>query len=85
MDDQIVEQRDSSCELIRLLRRLEGEEAVILRTIGGFQFDGGRLVRVDDWLADATDVDVRFPGGASIGFSNITVNLCALISIGVDD
>lgn len=84
MTEELVD-RNARCKLIHILRRLQGEEDVILRTVGGFQFDAGRLVRVEDNLASATDVDVRLPGGDSIELGNVTVNLCAVFSVGVDD
>lgn len=84
MTEELVD-RNVRCKLIHILKRLQGEEDVILRTVGGFQFDTGRLVRVEDNLAFATDVDVRLPGGDSIELGNITINLCALVSVGIDD
>ncbi|MCX7781739.1 MAG: hypothetical protein N2491_12680 [Negativicutes bacterium] len=77
--------RGPRCKLIHILKRLQGEEDVIMRTIGGFQFDEGRLVRVEDCFAVATDVEVRLPGGDSVDVNNITINLCALTSVAVDD
>jgi len=84
MTEELVE-RNSRCKLIHILKRLQGEEDVIMRTVGGFQFDEGRLVRVEDKLAVATDVEVFLPGGDTIDLGNITVNLCAVFSVGVDD
>lgn len=80
-----TETRDITCRLIRIIKRLQGEEDVIMRTVGGFQFDEGRLVRVEDHLATATDVTVFLPGGDEIDLNNVTINLCALTSVGVDD
>ncbi|KYZ77177.1 hypothetical protein AXX12_03325 [Anaerosporomusa subterranea] len=84
MTEELVD-RNARCKLIHILKRLQGEEDVILRTVGGFQFDTGRLVRVEDNLASATDVEVHLPGGDSIDLGNVTVNLCAVTSVGVDD
>lgn len=84
MTEELID-RSSRCKLIHILKRLQGEEDVIMRTVGGFQFDEGRLVRVEDNMAVATDVDVHLPGGGSIDLGNLTVNLCALTSVSVDD
>lgn len=84
MTEEVVD-RNAKCKLIHILKRLQGEDNVIMRTVGGFQFDEGRLVRVEDNLASATDVDVRLPGGGSVDLGNVTINLCALVSVGVDD
>ena len=84
MTEELVD-RNARCKLIHILKRLQGEEDVVMRTVGGFQFDEGRLVRVEDNLASATDVDVRLPGGGSIDLGNVTINLCAIVSVGVDD
>jgi hypothetical protein len=84
MTEELID-RSARCRLIHILKRLQGEEDVIMRTVGGFQFDEGRLVRVDDCLALATDVEVFLPGGDSIDLGNLTVNVCAITSVGVDD
>jgi len=76
--------RDFTCRLIHILRRLEGEEDVNLRTVGGFQFEVDRLVRVEDRLALGSDVEVDLPGGDEIDLGNITINLCAITSVGQD-
>jgi hypothetical protein len=76
--------RSNICHLIHILKRLEGEEDVNIRTVGGFQFEAeGRLARVDDGLALLTGVDVDLPGSAEdIRLSNVTINLCAITSVG---
>ena len=84
MTEELVE-RNARCKLIHILRRLQGEEDVIMRTVGGFQFDQGRLVRVEDHMATASDVEVHLPGGNSICLGNVTINLCSIFSVGVDD
>ncbi len=76
--------RDNTCHLIHILRRLEGEEDVNIRTVGGFQFELGRLVRVEDRLALGSEVEVDLPGGDEICLGNITINLCAITSVGQD-
>lgn len=76
--------RDSTCRLIHILKRLEGEEDVNIRTVGGFQFELERLVRVEDKLALGSDVEVELPGGDDIELGNITINLCAITSVGQD-
>jgi len=76
--------RDFTCRLIHILRRLEGEEDVNIRTVGGFQFELDRLVRVEDRLALGSDVEVDLPGGDEIDLGNITINLCAITSVGQD-
>jgi hypothetical protein len=76
--------RDSTCRLIHILKRLEGEEDVNIRTVGGFQFELGRLVRVEDKLALGSDVEVDLPGGDEIDLGNVTINLCAITSVGQD-
>jgi hypothetical protein len=81
--DELVS-RDGTCRLIHILRRLEGEENINIRTVGGFQFELGRLVRVDDRLAVGTNAEVDLPGGDEIDVSNITINLCAVTSVGED-
>lgn len=83
MSDETVA-RDSTCRLIHILKRLEGEEDVNIRTVGGFQFELGRLVRVEDRLALGSDVEVALPGGDEIDLGNITINLCAITSVGQD-
>ncbi|BBB92737.1 MAG TPA: hypothetical protein PKA28_03085 [Methylomusa anaerophila] len=77
--------RDAICKLTRILRRLQGEEDVNIRTVGGFEFEGGRLVRVEDGLVVLTDVEVDLPGGDEIDLGNVTINLCAITSVGIDD
>jgi hypothetical protein len=76
--------RDITCRLIHILKRLEGEEDVNIRTVGGFQFELERLVRVEDKLALGSDVEVELPGGDEIDLGNITINLCAVTSVGED-
>ncbi|MDU4961423.1 MAG: hypothetical protein E6X17_12305 [Sporomusaceae bacterium] len=83
MTEEVVE-RNARCQLIHTLKRLQGQENVVLRTVGGFQFDAGRIIRICDNLASATDVEVQLPGGDSIALGNITINLCALYAVGVD-
>ncbi len=83
MSDETVA-RDFTCRLIHILRRLEGEEDVNIRTVGGFQFELDRLVRVEDRLALGSDVEVDLPGGDEIDLGNITINLCAITSVGQD-
>ena len=83
MTEEAVE-RNARCKLIHILKRLQGQENIVLRTIGGFQYDAGRLIRVGDNLASATDVEVQLPGGDSIDLGNVTVNLCSLFTVGVD-
>lgn len=83
MSDELAA-RDSICRLICILRRLEGEENINIRTVGGFQFELGRLVRVEDKLALGTNVEVDLPGGDEICVGNITINLCAVTSVGED-
>lgn len=73
-----------SCDLIDLLKNLGSVEEVTIRTLGGFQF-AGRLIAVEDALADLTDAEVLFPGGDEIDFDNLTVNLLGMVSFGVDD
>lgn len=83
MSDELVN-RDFNCRLLHVIRRLEGEEGVNVRTVGQFQFNAeGRLARVEDRLALLTDVAV-FPPGFDYSFqlSNVTINLCAITSIG---
>lgn len=84
MTEQVAS-RDTLCRLIHILRRFEGENDINIRTVGGFQFEAGRLARVDDRLALLTDVDV-FPPGSDDCFhlTNVTVNLCAITSVGQD-
>ncbi|WP_378954922.1 hypothetical protein [Pelosinus sp. sgz500959] len=86
MSDQIVS-RENMRHLVRILKRLEGEREINIRTVGGFQFEAeGRLARVDDGLVLATDVEVFTPGSdEAICFTNITINLCAITSVGEDD
>jgi len=86
VSDQIVS-RDTTCRLIRILKRLQGQRDINIRTVGGFQFEAeGRLARVDDGLALATDVAVYTPGSdEAFHLSNITINLCAVSSVGEDD
>jgi hypothetical protein len=83
MTEELVD-RNARCKLIHILKRLQGQEDVVLRTVGGFQFDAGRLIRVEDSLVSATDVEVQLPGGDSIDLGNVTINLCAVFSVGVD-
>lgn len=83
MSNEVVD-RDFTCRLIRILKRLQGEEDVNIRTVGGFQFELGRLVRVEDSLAVGSDVEVDLPGGDEIHLGNITINLCAVTSVGED-
>ncbi len=83
MSDEMVA-RDSFCRLIHILKRLEGEEDVNIRTVGGFQFELERLVRIEDRLALGSDVEVDLPGGNEIDLGNITINLCAITSVGQD-
>jgi len=83
VSDEFVN-RDFNCRLLQVLRRLEGEEGVTVRTVGQFQFNAeGRLARVEDRLALLTDVAV-FPPGLDYSFrlSNVTINICAITSIG---
>jgi hypothetical protein len=84
MTEELVD-RSGRCRLIHILRRFQGEEDVIVRTVGGFQFDTGRLVRVEDCLAAGTDVEVRLPGGESLELGNVTINLCAITSVSIDN
>lgn len=86
MSDEFVS-RDTTCRLIHILKRLQGERDINIRTVGGFQFEAeGRLARVDDGLALLTDVEVLTPGSDDeFHFSNVTVNLCAITSVGEDD
>lgn len=83
MTEELVE-RSSRCKLFHILKRFQGEDDVVLRTVGGFQFELGRLVRVDDGMAIGTDVDVFLPGGGEIDLGNITINLCAVFSVGIE-
>lgn len=83
MSDELASR--SSCRLIRILKKLEGEEGVNIRTLGEFQFEAeGRLARVEDRLALATGVVVFCPGGENVLLSNVTINLCAITSVGQD-
>lgn len=86
MTDELAS-RDTTCRLIRILKRFEGEEEINIRTVGGFQFEAeGRLARVDDRLALLTGVAVYTPGSAeAFHLSNVTVNTCAITSVGQDD
>jgi len=85
MNEQITSR--ATCRLIHVLKRLEGEEDVNIRTIGGFQFNiEGRLARVEDKLALGTSVEVFTPGSDDpFDLNNITINLCAITSVGQDD
>ena len=82
MSDEFVS-RDIGCRLIHILKRLQGEKDVIIRTVGDFQFRAeGRLARVEDRLALLTDVLVYTSGSAyPFRLSNVTVNLCAVTSV----
>ena len=83
MSEEVVE-RSSRCRLINELERLQGED-VIIRLVGGFQADFGRLVRIEDCLATGTEVDLQLPGGGFLELGNLTVNLCAINSVSVDN
>ncbi|SMC55801.1 hypothetical protein [Sporomusa malonica] len=85
MSEDLVS-RDFNCCLIHILKRLQGEKDVNIRTVGGFQFEAeGRLARVEDGLALATDVKVFTPGSdEAFRFGNVTINLCAITSVGED-
>ena len=83
MTGEVVERNARSC-LAHILKRLQGEEDVIIRTVGFFQFDLGRLVRVEDCLVVGTDVDAHLPGGDTIELGNLTINLCAITSVAID-
>ncbi|HWR08715.1 hypothetical protein [Sporomusa sp.] len=86
MSEELVS-RDSTCRLIRILKRLQGEKDINIRTVGGFQFDAeGRIARVEDGLVLATDVEVFTPGNEeAFHLTNVTINLCAITSVGEDD
>lgn len=83
MTEEVVE-RNARCNIIHVLKRLQGEQDVIVRTVGLFQFDLGRLVRVEDCMVVGTDVEVYLPSGDTIEVGNVTINLCAITSIGID-
>lgn len=75
--------RANVCHLIHILKRLEGEQDVNIRTVGGFQFEAeGRLARVEDGLALITGAEIDLPGDLEITLSNVTINLCAITSVG---
>lgn len=83
MSDQLNSR--SSCRLLHILRRLEGEQGVNIRTVGGFQFDAvGRLARVEDRLALISGAVIFAPGGnpTEISLTNVTINLNAIDSVG---
>ncbi|EGO65434.1 hypothetical protein [Acetonema longum] len=81
-DEQDSSQRLDSCDLIRQLNRMVGED-VVLTTFGGFVFQGV-LSKTDDRLAFLTVDEILLPGIdviSSDDVRSVVVNLEALTSI----